>query len=406
LLISKGSSVKKNIKMLLYGEKGTWKSSIALQTLALKTSEGRDMRVAYIDTEFGSVDNYIEDFCEEHGVNPDNILIVKTNTYEETAKAIETIIKNEPFYMEDEEGNEVEVLDAEGKTFIADAIVLDSMTVINDTVQYGMIKVSEKRAKLKAKAKENANSLSVFVAEQTAGMELKDYNKLKHKGKNLIRTLISRTNKVVVVTAREKDIKKNKLINGKSEMVTVGVEPDCFKGIEYEVYTVLHLYEDKDTGEIYGKVEGKDRTGQFPRNHILKNPSLFAWQEVINSNKGKKDIKMEQKSYDEVIDEQANNLVKKSSTKNTEVDSKVEQTLQKEEDKKTEYLKDLTSNDVYNEIGKYAKSMTQKQKSDFKTALSKNDLPMINKSLSKEKLYDILMFIQQWSEENGIKVKK
>ena len=290
-IITRGSAVKKNLKFFIYGEQGTWKSSLAMQLGALTKEDGKPVRLLYIDAEYGSIDNYLEDFCEEYGVNPDNILIVKANTYDEIEEYIDKGIKEEDFFLEDEEGNLELALDAEGNKFIADAIVLDSATVIQDTTKYAMIQTSEKRARLKAEKRE-ASVSETFVAEQTAGMEFKDYDKLNNKGKNLLRSLITKTNKMVAVTSRQKDKKaKVKNSNGDFETITVGVIPDCFKDAEYEFFTVLHMYEDEETGEIQAKVMRKDRTGQFAPGHILKNPSLFPWQEVINGNKGKKEMK-------------------------------------------------------------------------------------------------------------------
>lgn len=391
-IVTRGSSVKKNLKFFIYGKAGTWKSSLAMQLAALKREDGKDVKLVYIDTEYGSIDNYLEEFCEEYGLNPDNILIVKANTYDEIESALNTAINDEPFYIEDEDGNEEEVLDSDGNVFIADAIALDSATVIQDTTKYAMIKTSEKRARLKAKKKDGNTATDVFVAEQTAGMEFKDYDKLNHKGKNLLRSLVTRTNKMVVVTSRQKD-KKERVKNSKGDFdtITVGVMPDCFKDAEYEFFTVLHMYEDEKSGDIFAKVDRKDRTGQFERNSILENPSLFPWQEVINKNVGKKDMKVEKKSYDQIVEEQAEQLErnkKKPSTENKS-EAQVEGDVE---------VKQESKEDIYEKIKNVRNSLKPASKSGLMAEFTKNNLPKPSKNLNLQKLKEILEVAEKYAE--------
>ena len=56
------------------------------------------------------------------------------------------------FYEIDEEGNETDniVLDAEGKPFFPDAIVIDGVTVLHTAVQQGLLEFSKKRARVRA----------------------------------------------------------------------------------------------------------------------------------------------------------------------------------------------------------------------------------------------------------------
>ncbi len=384
-IVTRGGAVKKNLKFFIWGEAGTWKSSLAMQLAALKKEDGSPVKLLYVDAEYGSIDNYLEDFCEEYGVEPDNRLIVKANTYDEIEEYIEKGINNEDFYIEDEEGNLELVLDANGEKFVADAIVLDSATVIQDTTKYAMIQTSEKRARIKAEKKELSVS-EKFVAEQTAGMEFKDYDKLNHKGKNLLRSLITKTNKMVAVTSRQKD-KKDKVKNSKGEFETVkvGVMPDCFKDAEYEFFTVLHTYEDEETGEIYAKIVRKDRTGQFPPNHVIKNPTLFPWQDVINSNIGKKEMKNSKESYDEIVNKQAQELQK---TKHANLD------LVKNEDKDTtknvQESDQETSVDVFNKIKKIRLSLPSSKRSGLMSELTKAGLPKPSSNLPIEDLKNIL----------------
>jgi hypothetical protein len=225
-------------------------------------------------------------------------------------------------------------VDAEGNPFRADVIVVDSITPIQDTVKYGMIKTSEKRAKLRTSKKENVSQAEIFVAESTAGMEFKDYDKLQAKGKNLLRGLITKTNKYVCVISREKDLKKQvKSDTGDGfTSIKIGVTPDCPKDAEYEFFTVVHMMEDEDSGEIIGQIEQKDRTLQFERGEIIKNPSPLLWQPIIDGNKGKKSVLLMPDKYDDIIESEAEAMYsgktsQTSSRKDTIVeDSKVDET--------------------------------------------------------------------------------
>jgi hypothetical protein len=282
----RGSAVKKGLKFFIYGEQGTWKSSFCLDFMKMKNEDGRPLRVLYIDCETGSVDNYLEDL-EAEGIDLNNIFLVYTTSYSEVEEYAQKAMNDEDFYIENEETGELElVLDADGNPFRADVIVVDGITVISDNVKFAAINVSEKRAKLKAKAQEKT-AVEQFVAEATAGLEFKDHDKIKMKGKNLLRSLITGTDKYVVVTAREKTKKVMQNVDGKMTLVEVGKVPDTWEGAEYEFYTVLRHFEDED-GVIKAQVMRKDRTKVFEQNEIIEAPTPLYWQSVIEKNKGKK----------------------------------------------------------------------------------------------------------------------
>lgn len=321
----RGSVVKKGLKFFIYGEQGTWKSSTALQLLKMKNEDGRPLRVLYIDCEAGSVDNYLEDLANE-GIDLNNLLLVYTTSYAEVEEWATKAMNNEDLYIEDEDGNEVLALDADGNPFRADAIVVDGITVISDNVKFAAINVSEKRAKLKAKAQEKS-SVEQFVAEATAGLEFKDHDKIKMKGKNLLRSLITGTDKYIVVTSREKTKKVMQKVGDKMELIEVGKVPDTWEGAEYEFYTVLRHFEDDD-GRIKAQVMRKDRTKVFEQNEIIEEPSLLYWQKVIDGNKGKKSNVLNESIEESVVrDEEviANGINKEakeeSPTKNKELES-------------------------------------------------------------------------------------
>lgn len=286
-VVKRGSVVKKGLKFFIYGEHGTWKSTFALNMAKLKSEDGRPLRVLYIDCETGSIDNYLEDLQEE-GIDLNNILIVYTTSYSEVEEWANKAINNEDLYIENEDGDLQLVLDADGNPFRADVIVVDGITVISDNVKFAAINVSEKRARLKAKSQEKS-AIEQFVAESTAGLEFKDHDKIKMKGKNLLRRLITGTDKYVVVTAREKTKKVMQKNGDKMELIEIGKVPDTWEGAEYEFYTVLRHFEDED-GSIKAQVMRKDRTKVFAQNEIIDNPTPLYWQCVIDSNRGKNSV--------------------------------------------------------------------------------------------------------------------
>src|SRR5690606_39218896 len=164
--------------------------------------------------------NYLEDL-EDQGIDLDNLLLVYTTNYTEVEEWAQKAMNEEELFVENESGELELVLDADGNPFVADVIAVDGITVISDNVKFAAINVSEKRAKLKAKAQEKT-STEQFVAESTAGLEFKDHDKIKMKGKNLLRSLITGTDKYVIVTSREKTKKVMQNIDGKMQLVEVG----------------------------------------------------------------------------------------------------------------------------------------------------------------------------------------
>jgi len=293
----RGSAVKKGLKFFIYGEQGTWKSSFALDFMKMRSEEGKPLRVLYIDCETGSVDNYLEDL-EAQGIDLNNLLLVYTTSYTEVEEWAQKAMNDEDLYVENEDGDLELVLDAEGNPFRADVIVVDGITVISDNVKFAAINVSEKRAKLKAKAQEKT-AVEQFVAEATAGLEFRDFDKIKMKGKNLLRSLVTGTDKYVVVTAREKTKKEMRMVDGKMTLVEVGKVPDTFDGAEYEFYTVLRHFEDED-GTIKAQVMRKDRTKVFEQNEIIESPTPLYWQSVVEANKGKKSVVLKD-NYEESV---------------------------------------------------------------------------------------------------------
>jgi hypothetical protein len=319
--VKRGSAVKKGLKFFLYGEQGTWKSSFALDFMKMKNEDEKPLRVVYIDCETGSVDNYLEDL-ENEGYNLDNLLLVYTTSYAEVEEWVLKAMNEEELLIKGENDELEPVIDAEGNPFVADVIVVDGITVISDNVKFAAINVSEKRAKLKAKSQEK-NATEQFVAEATAGLEFKDHDKIKMKGKNLLRSLITGTDKYICVTAREKTKKVMTNVDGKMTLVEVGKIPDTWDGAEYEFFTVLRHFEDED-GSIKAQVMRKDRTKIFQQNEIIEAPTPLYWQDVINKNKDRKANILNRESIDDSIHKDEE-VIAKGITKNedkTKVDVK------------------------------------------------------------------------------------
>lgn len=306
----KGGAIQRTISMLTFGDKGTWKSSLGMEAGALKRPDGKDMRVLVIDSEFGGVDTALDRKAAQFGFNPDNTYIIYTESYSEILGLLDKCKKKEPFYTYDDEGEETDeiVLDADGEEFRPDFIVLDGTTVIYNASSIAKVKFSEKRAKVKSKLADK-NAEETLVAVQGADLEFKDYKKLNTEmSQELILKLIS-TGLHHYVTARETDEKHkiqvldpttNKM---KTENVPTGTKiPEGFKGMEYNVGTVIRLYVN-EFGQVNGQVVNKDRTEVHSPSSIIEEPTLLAWQSVITGNKGKERVAMNP-SFSESIDKE------------------------------------------------------------------------------------------------------
>ncbi len=286
------TSVKQKLGFLLYGKQGTWKSSLCLEFAKFKREDGKPFRVLYIDAEAGSIDSYLDDY-EEQGIDLRNILVANTQSLSEAVSLINQAANNEEIYIEDENGEEIVALDSEGKPFVADAIVVDGLSLMYTARQQALVEFSKKRAGVKAKKNELVGDAKT-VAIDGAGLEIKDYQTLKFDGQAFILTLLA-SGKHFAVTCREEDVKETvKGSDNQFQRIATGEKrPQGFNDVGYNVKTVLHLVADEEDGSINAVVEGKDRTKVHKQNEYLTNPTLLDWQSVIDRGKGKKDIKIE-----------------------------------------------------------------------------------------------------------------
>ena len=284
-----GGSVKPKLNILAYGPTGAGKSTILLQMAYFKREDGSPWRILLIDNESGGADEAIDELAK-NGIDPRNIYIIYTQSIKETKEYINKVRDHEPFYELDEYGDETDeiVKDADGKQFVADAIIVDGTSVLKLTNTQSLLDLSRKRNKIKAE-KSGATAEEKFVATANANLELKDYSQLNYAGQDLVLTLMA-CGVHVGITAREKDEQISvKTDDGKVTTVSTGKKTfDSYKGMDYNVKTILRMFRDEDD-QVCCAVE-KDRTKRYPAGTILEDPSLLDWEEVVSSGNGKKEF--------------------------------------------------------------------------------------------------------------------
>lgn len=295
-----GSTVKPKLNMLFYGEPGVGKSTMALQLAHFKREDGTPFRLLVLDAESGGCEECLAEL-EENGVDLRNIYIVYSQSQKEIKEYIAKVRDHEPFYELDEDGNETDetVKDAYGEDFYPDALVLDGTSVLKLVSSQSLLDLSRKRNKIKAE-KSGATAEEKFVAVSNANLELKDYSQLNYSGQDLVLSLMA-CGAHVILTAREKDetisIKGD---DGKTTSVATGKKVyDSFKGMDYNTKTLVRLYRD-DLGQVCAEIV-KDRTRVYSAGEIIENPSLLAWESVIQKGKGKADFTL-RNDLDKAID--------------------------------------------------------------------------------------------------------
>ena len=288
----RGGQIQSKLGFLIYGDKGTWKSSLAAQLGDMKNEAGEPMKVLYIDTENGSIDDLLN-YKASQGIDVSNIYVVYSTSLEEVkeiVKQAKDCNANKPIMLFDSQTNQNFTLDNEdGSPFIPDAIVIDSLTVLYDSCIDALNQFSKKRAAVRATKKQMSGAEKV-VAIEGAGMEIKDYQSLALRGKELILDLME-TGKHLVVTTREaEETRSEKNDDGQFVSVKTGkLLPQGFKQVDYNVKTILHTFINED-GEVCAQVESKDRTRVKEQNEIIVNPSLLDWQVIVSGNKDKQEF--------------------------------------------------------------------------------------------------------------------
>ena len=288
----RGGQIQSKLGFLIYGDKGTWKSSLAAQLGDMKNEAGEPMKVLYIDTENGSIDDLLN-YKASEGIDVSNVYVVYSTSLEEVKEIVKQAKDcnvNKPIMLFDSQTNQNFTLDNEdGSPFIPDAIVIDSLTVLYDSCIDALNQFSKKRAAVRATKKQMSGAEKV-VAIEGAGMEIKDYQSLALRGKELILDLMA-TGKHFVVTTREaEETRSEKNDDGQFVSVKTGkLLPQGFKQVDYNVKTILHTFINED-GEVCAQVESKDRTRVKEQNEIIVNPSLLDWQVIVSGNKDKQEF--------------------------------------------------------------------------------------------------------------------
>jgi len=295
-----GSTIKPKLNMLFYGEPGVGKSTMALQLAYFKREDGTPFRLLVLDAESGGCEECLAEL-EENGIDLRNVYIVYSQSQKEIKEYIAKVRDHEPFYELDEDGNETDeiVKDAYGEDFYPDALVLDGTSVLKLVSSQSLLDLSRKRNKIKAE-KSGATAEEKFVAVSNANLELKDYSQLNYSGQDLVLSLMA-CGVHVIITAREKDETVSvKGDDGKITSVATGKRVyDSFKGMDYNTKTLVRLYRD-DLGQVCAEVI-KDRTRVYSAGEIIENPSLLAWESVIQKGKGKADFTL-RNDLDKAID--------------------------------------------------------------------------------------------------------
>ena len=209
--IRRGGQVQSKLAFLIYGDKGTWKSSLALEFAKMKNEQGEPMKVLYIDTEEGSVDDYLPNLTAQ-GFDIDNIFVIKTKTFAETldlVKQLKKVNSKTPIQVKDDEtGDKMDLVNEDNSVWIPDAVVIDSLTVLYNQLVQALLEMSQRRAAQRAN-KQGLMGAEKTLATELAGLEVKDYQTINHRGQELILDLMA-SGKHFAVIAREVEIKENK----------------------------------------------------------------------------------------------------------------------------------------------------------------------------------------------------
>lgn len=240
-IFKKPEKTKKALKVLLYGDTGTGKS-----TFALSFPDN-----AIVDSEDGYT------FYKE---NPNIALMVTTNSIYDLEEAL------------DEVENELLPENA------IKTLTIDSVTKFYNNLQVVQQNLVEKRAKRKGQDVDDAN------------LSQREWGKIKNIMKRINDTqlMLASQGINIVNVAQEKEIKEKRGDN----WVVVGYKPDTANGIAFDYDIILRLTteEDKKTKEVkyFGEVL-KDRTQKYKKHDVIENPSFKNWEDVYNNNINKKE---------------------------------------------------------------------------------------------------------------------
>lgn len=285
--IRQGGLIKPKLNILFYGATGCGKSTQGLEIAKFKREDGTPFRVFVFDIESGGADECVEELIAQ-GVDIRNVFVAYTQSLSEVELYVNKIAKGETLYYLDDDGEETEdeILDAYGEKFVPDAVVVDGTSVLKLTNTQSLLQLSQKRNKIKAK-NNGATAEEIYVATHNAGLEYKDHAQLNYAGQRLVLSLMALPVHVIL-TAREKDeTVSSKDDNGQFTSTPTGRKlPDSFKGIDYNIKTLIRMFRNDDD-EVCYSVE-KDRTKTFNVGDVVVNPSLTAFEATLSKGVGRK----------------------------------------------------------------------------------------------------------------------
>lgn len=289
-----------SMKAMIYGKEGARKSNTAIQFATLKGKGGKPLKVLLIDLEFKAVEGFNEAWLEAKEVNFANICEIRTRDLSVVSKLCDLFTQGKPIPILDDNDkftNEFEQ-DAEGNPFIADVLILDSISVINDLLVEGRNEIAKKRTNIKI-AREGLYGDEKELALENSGLQFIDYAKLRTVALKIVRDLQAVTGKHVIYVARAKDAKESKLIGGKIESLDLGYElmdATAFKFLPYEVNLIIHTK--NENGEVSYTVE-KDSTGVHSQGIVLYDFCIKDYEDYIN-NKNRSQL-LNNKSYKDAL---------------------------------------------------------------------------------------------------------
>ncbi|OGF54344.1 MAG: hypothetical protein A2452_10570 [Candidatus Firestonebacteria bacterium RIFOXYC2_FULL_39_67] len=229
-------SVKKHLKICVYGGTGTGKTYFAL---------GFE-KALIIDLEAGS-DLYAERFP--------NTLIFKTKSFNEVCEAVSEIERTLP-------------------KLNIQTLILDPVTILWNQLLDS--KLEAKKLKLmRSNGKANLDSIDLTFS---------DWGDIKRKYNTLLTRLCNLDVNIILI-GRVKDEYEIKNVNGHMELTKIGVKMNSEKDTPYALDILFRLECEKD-GKRFAVFE-KDRSGTFPVGFRLENPSFKDFQGILDKhNKG------------------------------------------------------------------------------------------------------------------------
>lgn len=367
--IRQGGLIKPKLNILLYGATGCGKSTQMLEIAKFKRQDGSPYRVWVFDMESGGVDEVIEEL-EAQGIDTRNIFVAYTQSLSEVELYVNKIAKGEELFMLDEDGEETDepILDAEGKPFVPDAVCLDGTSVLKLTNTQSLLQLSQKRNKIKAK-NNGATAEEVYVATQNAGLEIKDYAQMNYAGQRLVLSLMALPIDIIL-TAREKDeTVSSKDSNGQFTSTPTGKKlPDSFKGIDYNVKTLIRMFRNDDD-EVCYSVE-KDRTKTYQVGDVVVNPSLLVFEKTLSKGANRKAFAIKN-DLDDAIQKDRTIFEK-------EVLGDLAETVETTTGKDGE-----SANSIITEINNIMKNLSQADRDNKKAALASANLPSSPAAIKK-----------------------